>query len=184
MPIGSRASSDEATSAADVRRAQDLEVAPHAPRRARAPASSTASIIAGVSLPVNVFCWLGWKQPSSGHGSPSATDAVAELRLRARHRSPPSAARSRSALSHAKPPRQTHDVDVAQQRDLALQPVRAVRALLGRRQVRGRRAAHRGDHVRAAAARARRPRAIDSGLVGEPDPVQRRRTGSRPSGRR
>jgi len=24
-----------------------------------------ASIIAGVSLPVNVFCWLGWKHPSS-----------------------------------------------------------------------------------------------------------------------
>jgi len=24
-----------------------------------------ASIIGGVSLPVNVFCWLGWKQPSS-----------------------------------------------------------------------------------------------------------------------
>jgi len=24
-----------------------------------------SSSIAGVSLPVNVFCWLGWKQPSN-----------------------------------------------------------------------------------------------------------------------
>ena len=34
------------------------------PQRARAR-SSTASSISGVSLPVKVFCWLGWKQPSS-----------------------------------------------------------------------------------------------------------------------
>ncbi len=27
---------------------------------------STSSSIAGVSRPVNVFCWLGWKHPSSG----------------------------------------------------------------------------------------------------------------------
>ena len=26
--------------------------------------SNTASSIGSVSLPVNVFCWLGWKQPS------------------------------------------------------------------------------------------------------------------------
>ena len=44
---------------ADVRRAQDLEVAPHVPQASSSACSSTASIIAGVSLPVNVFCWLG-----------------------------------------------------------------------------------------------------------------------------
>ncbi len=27
--------------------------------------STTASSISGVSLPVNVFCWLGWNEPSS-----------------------------------------------------------------------------------------------------------------------
>jgi hypothetical protein len=31
-----------------------------------------SSIIAGVSLPVNVFCWLGWKHPINVNG-PMAT---------------------------------------------------------------------------------------------------------------
>ena len=50
-----------------VRHAQDLAVAAHqaAPRTGAPAANSrarvnTASSIAGVSLPVNVFCWLGW----------------------------------------------------------------------------------------------------------------------------
>ena len=30
--------------------------------------SKTSSSIASVSLPVNVFCWLGWKQPSRVKG--------------------------------------------------------------------------------------------------------------------
>ena len=42
------------------------------PRASRARAS-TASIIASVSLPVNVFCWLGWKQPSSVYGPTCAS---------------------------------------------------------------------------------------------------------------
>jgi hypothetical protein len=34
---------------------------------------NTASSIAGVSLPVNVFCWLGWKQPTSLNGPTPAS---------------------------------------------------------------------------------------------------------------
>ena len=57
IPIGNRASSVAATSARDVRHAQHRGVPAHdASSRAR---SSTASSIGGVSLPVNVFCWLG-----------------------------------------------------------------------------------------------------------------------------
>ena len=42
-----------------VRRAQDLAVAGHAPQASVLAWSNAASIIEGVSLPVNVFCWLG-----------------------------------------------------------------------------------------------------------------------------
>ena len=52
----------------DVRHPQHLAVAPHAARTCLAHflrRASTSSIIASVSLPVNVFCWLGWKHPSS-----------------------------------------------------------------------------------------------------------------------
>ena len=51
--------------------------------RSRA-ASNTSSSIAGVSLPVNVFCWLGWKQPSSGSGRPRRSSAPWPKRGRGR----------------------------------------------------------------------------------------------------
>ena len=34
---------------------------------------NTSSIIGGVSLPVNVFCWLGWKHPISVNGPRAAS---------------------------------------------------------------------------------------------------------------
>ena len=57
IPIGNRASSVAATSAAMCGTRSTARVPAHdASSRAR---SSTASIIGAVSLPVNVFCWLG-----------------------------------------------------------------------------------------------------------------------------
>ena len=64
---------------------------PAAPARSR-PASASAtralssalSSIAGVRRPVNVFCWLGWKQPSSGSHAPSSKTASWPKRGRGR----------------------------------------------------------------------------------------------------
>ena len=49
--------------------------------RQRAARSKIASIIGSVSLPVNVFCWLGWKHPTSGHRSDLCLRPVAEPRF-------------------------------------------------------------------------------------------------------
>ena len=45
--------------------------------------ATTASNIATVSRPVNVFCWLGWYEPRSAYG-PTRLRAVPEPRLRPR----------------------------------------------------------------------------------------------------
>ena len=58
MPIGNRASSVAATSAATCGTRSTARVALHDAASSRAR-RSTASIIGAVSLPVNVFCWLG-----------------------------------------------------------------------------------------------------------------------------
>ncbi len=62
---------------------------------------NTASIIGSVSLPVNVFCWLGWKQPSST--GPPSTVCSAPWPNRGRGRSPS----RRHAASQANAPRHT-----------------------------------------------------------------------------
>ena len=148
MPIGKRAISVAAMSVRHVRDAQDLRVALHGDRvpsvvgsaaaRSRAR-TRTSSSIAGVSLPVNVFCWLGWKQPSRrpcsapcpkrGRGRGTAT---VEQRRRAQRRLP----RERAEADH--------HARRADQRQLALEPRRAALALLRQRLVGRRRAAHRG----------------------------------------
>ena len=54
-------------------------VSRHTPYTGASPATSrarakTASSIGSVSLPVNVFCWLGWKLPMSGQRPDAAPD--------------------------------------------------------------------------------------------------------------
>ncbi len=62
---------------------QHLPVAAQPVRAIARARSSTASSIAGVSRPVNVFCWLGWKQPTSVSAAGRRLGAVAEARPRA-----------------------------------------------------------------------------------------------------
>jgi hypothetical protein len=64
-----------------------------------------SSSIGGVSFPVNVFCWLGWKQPSSWRSPTRRAPWV--KRGRGLGMGSPDSARNRSAASHAKAPRQT-----------------------------------------------------------------------------
>ena len=52
----------------------------------------------GASRPVNVFCWLRWKQPSSVYGPTRGLRAVAEARPRLRDRG-----RARADAQHAVP---------------------------------------------------------------------------------
>ena len=156
-----------------MRRAQDLAVAPHAPQASVLAWSSTASIIAGRQLAGERVLLAGVKAAEQRPRLAVGDHAVAELRLRPRHRAPP---RRRAQPQRALPREaaEAHDdVHVRQQRDLALEPVRAVRALLRRRQVRRRRAAHRGDDVGAAQ---REPVVARDRLrlVREPGAVQRR----------
>ena len=141
MPIGNRASSVARDQRRHVRRAEDRGVALHAASsRAR---RSTASSIAAVSLPVNVFCWLGWKQPSSVH--------AARLAPRRRGRSAAAAAaarrpsaRSRSAASQANAPRQTITRTRSSSASSRSSQCGAVVALGRQRLVGRRRAAHGG----------------------------------------
>ena len=103
---------------------------------------------------MNVFCWLGWKQPTSVIRVDADLRAVAEARLRPRP-DDPAAASARSAPSHANAPSATI-TRRPQQCELPLEEWQAGVALLRRRLVPGRRATvHRAD-VRAASARARR----------------------------
>ena len=80
-----------------------VAVRPHGAGRGLASLSArarsrTSSSIAGVSLPVNVFCWLGWNVPSSGSPAPSSKSAPWPKRGRGRGTCAP---RSCSAASQA-----------------------------------------------------------------------------------
>ena len=46
--------------AVDLRRGRDRRARPVSSPSAHAARANTASSMSGVSLPVNVFCWLGW----------------------------------------------------------------------------------------------------------------------------
>ena len=59
-----------------------------------------------VSLPVNVFCWLGWKQPSTTARRRRHLDTVAELRPRGGS-GEPAPASTRATASYANPPSTT-----------------------------------------------------------------------------
>ena len=173
MPIGSRASSAEATSAPTHGARRISPYATHAPQASSRARTNTASIIVRRQLARERVLLARVKAAEQRPRVAVGDHGVAELRLRPRHR--------RAAQRGAQPQRalpreaaQAHDhVDVRQQRDLALQPLGAVRALRRRRQVRRRRAPHRGDDVRAV-----QPQPVVArdrlGLVGQPDPMQRR----------
>ena len=89
--------------------------------------ANTASIIGSVSLPVNVFCWLGWKQPSSS-GPPSAPRARRRGRTSAWAWAP---SRQAAPASHAKPPRHTITLRVEQRQLLARRRAGSCRARPG-----------------------------------------------------
>ena len=110
------------------------------PRRGQLACAREARrrVICSVSLPVNVFCWLGWKEPSStGPRRPTPVlRAVAEAR-------PAAAAPSRrQAASQAKAPRHTITARVAAASSSSRGVGQAVVALAGQRLVGRRRAAH------------------------------------------
>ena len=141
--------------------------------------SSTESIIGSVSLPVNVFCWLTWKQPSStGPADVRLLGAVAELRL---------GLGGGAGQAQRGVPRERAQADDHLRGRSAPAPARrragSVSRSAGVGLLAGGRAAHRRGHERAGqlqpvVARER------LGLVGHPGAEQARRTGSRPSGRR
>ena len=124
-----------------------------------------------MSSPVNVFCWLGWKQPTTAIAPHGDLEPVRELR-------PP---RRESQLREARPPR-----NVAQSASYPNAPSATITrtcasscssrtrygqarvALCRRRLVRRRRAAHRGRDVRVGERAARRRAARDSAWFANP----------------
>ena len=131
---------------------------------------STVSSIRGVSTPVNVFCWLGWYVPTSRYGPTAASAPCPNAWLR-----PDDVAlggeQPEPGIPRVRPERHD-DPDPGQQPELEREPWRARVALLDRRLVGGRGAAHRrcdvGVEQRQAVvgAPADRP-------VGEPDRMER-----------
>ena len=108
----------------------------------------TSSSMGSVSLPVNVFCCLGWKQPSTVTSAGRDLDAVrrtagaasaAACRPAASTRA--TSPRRRTRRARRSPGRRASSVELAD--EVRQAPV----ALLGRRLVGGRRAAHRGRDV-------------------------------------
>ena len=82
--------------------------APASPRRARSRRASTASSIGRVSLPVNVFCWLGWYVPMSVYGPTRASAPWPNLgRGRGTALSPATSTTARSAASQPYAPSAT-----------------------------------------------------------------------------
>ena len=106
----------------------------------------TASIIGSVSLPVNVFCWLGWKQPMIVGPRGRHLDEVTEARARTGQIDARVAQRGPQRLVRRSAPSVTIDLHPVEQRELAVQ-VRPAAVAFGRRGlVRRRRAPHgRGD---------------------------------------
>ncbi len=132
----------------------------------------TASNIAGVSLPVNVFCWLGWYEPISRYAPTSAIGAVTEPRLDGG----PAVRRSRPSRGAQRPSRRRRapaGPARAPAAQLAGQVRRAVVALFRRRLVGrrgapyGRRDVDVGERQPVVGAPRRRP-------IGEAGPIQRR----------
>ena len=121
----------------------------------------------GVSLPVNVFCWLGWKQPSSVN-RPTATSTPWPKRGFGRAVSTPSAASARSAPSHANAPSATITRTRSSSRELAHEVRQAGVALLRRRLVRRRRAPAPRRRTRSRAASRRRGRPMSAGSRSPP----------------
>ena len=140
-------------------------------QRARWPGAARASSIAGVSLPVNVFCWLGWKAPSSTYG-PMRASAPCPKRGRGRGIASPMSPQRAQRPVPAERAQADDDPDVLEQRQLAGH-VRQAAVAFGRRRLVGRRrAAHDGgdpgvgqDHAVVALVRV--------GLRGEADRVER-----------
>ena len=97
--------------------------------------------------------------------------AVTESRRRGRRRFSPSAEDAQH-LRPRKAPQRDHHADVGEQVELGFQVGTAGLALLGRRLVGRRRAAHRGGDVRVAQSQPVSP-ANASGLVGQARPMQR-----------
>ena len=128
---------------------------------------------AAVSRPVNVFCWEGWKQPSSGSGPPSPKVAPWPKRGRGRGAGRPRSARRRSAASQAKRAEADDHADVGADVELGAGPGQAGVALAGRADgsAAARTARRRRSTGRAAAARRRR--GADDGRAGEAGAVQR-----------
>ena len=125
-----------------------------------------------VSRPVKVFCWLGWKDPSTVRG-PTATSAAWPNLGRGRGTgSPLPGQRRQQRLPREGAQGDGHPQPGEDQLELPVQPRRAGVALGRRRLVVRRRAPHRGHHPGAdqglavADVRARRQ-------DGEPDAVQR-----------
>ena len=125
-----------------------------------APARRRAS--AGVSRPVNVFCWLGWNEHSSVEPAGGGDlDAVTEAR--------PGADAEQRAGHVVAERTEAHDhAQACQQRELALEERAAGVALVGRRGVARRRAAHRRRHPRAVEAQAVVDRDTDVGWLAKP----------------
>ena len=105
---------------------------------------STVSSIGGVSTPVNVFCWLGWYVPRSRYG-PTATSAPCPKRGFGRTTCPSRRA-PKPGIPRVRAERHDH-ADPGQQPELQREPRCTRVALLDRRLVGGRRAAHRGSDV-------------------------------------
>ena len=146
-------------------------------RRAQAASSrarrSTSTSMSGVRRPVNVFCWLGWYEPTTRVRPDARLRPVAEPRPRPRvvaaspRRSPatPPPSRTRRAATSTRTSRE--------QRELPGEERRAVVALRGEWLVRRRRAADRGRDVGVAELEpVVRPPA--GRLVRQPDRVHRR----------
>ena len=135
--------------------------------------SNTPSSISGVSLPVNVFCWLGWKQPSRTNG-PARTSAPWPNLERGRG----AGCRGRRALERAHHPvpgeaaeRHEHP-EPWEEPQLSDQERQARVAFLGGRAVAGGAQRYDGGHIHV---RQREPVVARGGRgpVGQPRPVQR-----------
>ena len=132
----------------------------------------TASVIGSVSLPVKVFCWLGWKQPSRVQ-RPRSASAPWPKRGFGRGVGTPIAARRAQEAVPAEGAEGDDHAGAVEQVELALQIREAVVALRRRRLVGGRRAADGGGDVGVD-----QPQAVVAAhrgrLVGEAGPVKRR----------
>ena len=138
-------------------------------------------LMAGVSLPVNVFCWLGWKQPRSTRPGMRRLGAVAEARPRPRHGAPRRAQRAQRAVP-AEAPSATTTRTSASSAAPSSSRAGSVASRPASACWRAARSDGGGDvgAVRAQAVVA----VLERGLVGEAGPRGAPRTASRRSGRR